>query len=102
MTLAAHLSRLRAGPRAQRRWQESAVPQGGVPTPEALPPQDRNYRLKSQIKSVRTWHYIFAECLARPNNINALRPAERPSLLKISLTACRPAVAVDEHSQDHL
>ena len=38
------------------------------------------------MKSVLTWHYIFAEYSIRFNNINDLRPAERPSLLKISLT----------------
>ena len=32
-----------------------------------------------------TWHYIFAEYSTRSNNINDLRPAERPLLLKISL-----------------
>ena len=47
------------------------------PTPETLPLRNRSYRLKSQIKSVLTWHTI--EYLTRSNNINDLRPAERPS-----------------------
>src|SRR5208283_1785569 len=55
-----------------------------VPTPETLPQQNRGYRLKSQIKFVQTWHYILSKDLIRSNNINDLRPAERPSLLKIS------------------
>ena len=59
--------------------------------PEALPRQNRSYRLKSQIKSVLTWHYIFAENLTRSNNINDLRSAERPSLLKISQAGFGPA-----------
>ena len=61
-------------------------PKETFPTPETLRLQNRSYRLKSQIKSVLTWHYIFAKYLTRSNNINGLRPAERPSLLKISLT----------------
>ena len=32
-----------------------------------------------------TWHYVFAKFAIRSNNINDLRPAPGPQLLKISL-----------------
>ncbi len=51
-------------------------------TPKTLPVRNLRNRLKSQIKSVLTWHYTFEEYLTRSNNNKDLRPAEGPSLLK--------------------
>ncbi len=85
MTFAAYQSRLWADARAQPSVARVRRPARRRSDAGTLPLQNRIYRLKSQIKPILAWHYIFAECLTRCNNINDLRPAGRPLLLKISL-----------------
>ena len=83
MTLAARINR------GFGRAQGPSVGSKTLPSREETFRRPKRYsytnRLKSQIKHVIMWHYIFAKYLTRSNNINDLQLAGRPLLLKISI-----------------